>query len=183
MYDKESAIAVKPTTLAFWGTRSLLFQLMLIGAAVALPVAAHLGGAPVRWLLPMHWPVILAGLVFGWRGGATVGFISPFVSYLISGMPLPGILPAMTVELAAYGLIAGLCRERLMLNASVSVIAAIILGRIVFAITVLLTVTAGNGFGAYFQAALIPGIPATIAQIIMLPILARWWVKKASEQE
>jgi len=183
MYSKESVIAVKPSTLEFWGIRSLLFQALLVISAVALPVAAHLGGAPVRFLLPMHWPVILAGLVFGWRGGAAVGFLSPFASYLISGMPLPGILPAMTVELAAYGLIAGLCREKLSLNAFLSATIAIVLGRVLFALTVLLMVIPATGFGDYFKVAMIPGIPAAVGQIILIPLLAGWWVKKAQDRE
>ena len=183
MLSKESVVAVKPTTLEFWGIRSLSFQALLIIAAVALPVAAHLSGAPVRILLPMHWPVILAGLVFGWRGGAIVGFLSPFASYLISGMPLPGILPAMTAELAVYGLIAGLFREKFSANAFISVATAVVVGRIVFALIVLFTVTPSASFGSYFQAALVPGIPAAIAQIVFLPLIAGWWVKKAQGRE
>ena len=179
MHNKETAIAVKAPTLAFWGVRSIIMQSLLIVAAAALPAIAHLTGAPVRIILPMHWPVILAGLVFGWRGGALVGVLAPFASYLISGMPLPGIIPAMTVELGVYGLIAGLMREKFALNSFASVALAVIAGRLCFALTVLATVNAESSFGAYFQAALIPGIPAAIAQIIVLPILAGLWLKNA----
>lgn len=182
MRNKENAIAVATPTLTFWGVRSLIMQVLLIAAAAILPAIAHLSGAPVRILLPMHWPVILAGLVFGWRGGALVGLLAPVASYAISGMPLPGIIPAMTVELTVYGLVAGLMREKFALNGFLSVAIAVLIGRLFFAITVLISVTAATSFSAYFKAALVPGIPAAIIQILALPLLAKLWVKSAQDK-
>lgn len=182
MYNQnQPTISVKNTTLVFWGTKSLIFQVILVGAAVILPAVAHLSGAPVRILLPMHWPVILAGLVFGWRSGALVGLLSPSMSYLVSGMPLPAILPAMTVELFAYGFVAGLLREKLRFNPFLSVIPALIIGRIAFALTVYLGFAASGNYMQYFKAALLPGLFAALGQIILLPIIANWWVKKEQE--
>lgn len=177
----QPTMSVESTTLVFWGIKSLIFQALLIGAAVMLPAVAHLYGAPVRILLPMHWPVILAGLVFGWRSGALVGLLSPIASYLISGLPLPAILPAMTVELFAYGFVAGLLREKLRFNPFLSVILALIIGRIVFALTVYLGFAASGNYMQYFKAALLPGLFAAIGQIILLPIIANQWVKKTQE--
>ena len=175
---KIAAAEVKSRTLTFWGVRSLVFQLVLIGAAVALPVAAHLSGAPVRVLLPMHWPVLLAGLVYGWRGGALTGLLAPLVSYLISGMPYPAMLPAMTVELFAYGFIAGLLVEKFRFNSFLAVLVALVVGRFVFALTVLAGFGVSGNYLAYFQAALVPGLLAALGQIVVLPFVARWWVKK-----
>ena len=76
----ESGSAACATTLPAWRLRALLFQALLIVAAVVLPAVAHLSGAPVRILLPMHWPVLLAGLVYGWRGGGAVGLADPSAS-------------------------------------------------------------------------------------------------------
>ncbi len=181
MQNKETAIAVPAPTLTFWGARSIIMQILLVAAAALLPAIAHISGAPVRILLPMHWPVILAGLVFGWRGGAIVGLLAPIASNMISGMPFPGIIPAMTVELAVYGFVAGLLREKFAFNGFLSVIIAVLAGRLFFAATVLATVTAAGGFTTYFKAALIPGIPAAIIQIIALPILAKLWVTKSRD--
>lgn len=110
-----------------------------------------------------------------------VGLMAPLASNLLSGMPFPGIIPAMTIELGVYGLVAGLFREKFALNAFLSVALAVIAGRILFAITVLATVKAESSFGVYFTAALIPGIPAAIAQIISLPLISGWWVKRARD--
>jgi hypothetical protein len=90
MFNKiDSAIALSRPTLVLSGSQAIVFQTSLFGAAVILPVLAHWFNAPVRYLLPMHWPVILAGLVYGWRGGALTGLLAPSVSYLVSGFPLP----------------------------------------------------------------------------------------------
>lgn len=57
--------------------------------------------------MPMHLPVLLAGLLGGPIAGVIVGMASPLVSFTISGMPLAGSLPFMMLELAAYGFIGG----------------------------------------------------------------------------
>ena len=172
----ESVIALNKPTLTLSGVRAYVFQLLLIAAAVILPVVSHLSGAPVRFLLPMHWPVILAGLVYGWRAGVLTGALAPIVSYVLSGFPLPVILPSMTVELLTYGLVTGLLRELVRLNPFLSVAFALVLGRIVFVLSVLLGNSVTTNQLAYFQAALTPGMIAGVFQIALLPFLAKWWI-------
>jgi len=150
----ESVISLEKPTLVLSGVRAFLFQLLLVGVAVGLPVVAHLSGAPVRFLLPMHWPVILAGLVYGWRGGTVTGFLAPVVSYFFSGYPLPNILTSMTIELLVYGLVIGVLRERLHLNAFLAVAIALILGRIVFVLSVLMGYSGATNYMEYFKSAL-----------------------------
>lgn len=175
----ENTAAVRGrTTLASTGIRAFSVQGVLLAlAAFLLPAAAHLTGTPVRLVLPMHWPVILAGLVYGWRAGLLVGAAAPTVSYLLSGMPLPAVLPAMTLELAAYGFLAGLLRQRFHWNGFLCATAALAGGRLVF-----LAVAASAGvalptFSTYVKAAILPGLPAAVAQLVSLPPLAAWWVR------
>jgi niacin transporter len=166
------------TTLPGLGLRALAGELLLVAAAaVLLPSLAHTMGWPVRSFLPMHWPVILAGLVFGWRGGLIVGLLAPVSSYFISGMPLPHILPAMTVELAAYGGLAGLARQTLKWNAFASAALALVGGRLVFFITAIATGAAVPTPLAYASAAMAPGIWAALAQLVILPLVAMIWVQ------
>jgi len=165
----------KPT-LAFSGIRAFVFQFLLIAAAVLLPLISHVSGVPVQILLPMHWPVILAGLVYGWRAGFLTGALAPVVSYLLSGFPLPDILPSMTAELLTYGFVTGLLREHMRLNPFLSVSIALVLGRIVFVLSVLLANSAVTHYLEYVQAALTPGLFAAIFQIALLPFLANWWI-------
>ncbi|HBC45734.1 MAG TPA: hypothetical protein DCZ43_01670 [candidate division Zixibacteria bacterium] len=173
-----SEIAINRMTLSAWTVKSLVFQFLLTAAAVVLPSVAHLAGAPVRLLLPMHWPVILAAVVYGWRGGALVGAVSPIASYAISGYPLPMILPSMIAELFTYGLVIGLLRERLRLNSYLSVAIGLLTGRIVFIITAIVT---GGAIinSTYLTAAMLPGLAAAICQLALLPFVAQWWVSKS----
>lgn len=183
MHRQASAadIAQPPLTLPAWGTRALSLQaLLLISASFLLPAAAHLSGLPVRWLLPMHWPVLLVGLVYGWRSGLLVGLAAPGLSNLLSGMPLPVILPSMTVELAAYGLLAGLFRQTLRRGAFTSTAAALVGGRLVFVAIAVATGATKPTLPLYLQAALLPGIAAALAQLALLPLLASWWVRRGS---
>ena len=180
--NHNQTIALNKLTLAFWSTKSLLMQGLLVIAAVGLPSIAHLVGAPVRLLLPMHWPILLAGLVFGWRGGLLVGLLAPICSFAISGYPLPDILPAMTIELGGYGILTGFLKEKIHLNNFASIAIGLLAGRLVFIAAIF------AGFGGatpanshYFAAAMFPGLIAAVAQIITLPLLADWWIKTANK--
>jgi hypothetical protein len=151
---------------------------LLVAASVFLPAAAHLAALPVRLLLPMHWPVILVGLVYGWRSGGIVGLAAPSLSYLVSGMPYPVVLPAMTAELAAYGLLAGIFREGLRWNLFLATGLAVAGGRLVFLLVAVATGASGTSASEYARAALAPGFAAALAQVLVLPLVARWWVRR-----
>lgn len=151
--------------------------LLLLSAAWLLPAAAHAAGLPVRLLLPMHWPVLLAGLCYGWRSGLLVGLAAPGVSVLLSGHPSLAVLPAMTVELGCYGLLAGLGVQVLRLSRPAAVLLGTLGGRLVFIATVFATAGFTGAFLPYLQAAMLPGLPALVAQVLLLPILAKWWVE------
>jgi hypothetical protein len=169
---------IQSKTLSFWGTKALIYQTLLVGFAVGLPAIAHLTGAPVRFLLPMHWPVILAGLVYGWRGGLLTGLLAPSTNFLVTGFPLTNILPAMTVELAVYGFVSGYLREKVRLNIFASIAIALLLGRVSFMITVLFQADIATNYFQYLKSAMIPGLIAAVAQVLILPFIARWWINK-----
>lgn len=169
-------------TLPAWGIKAVSFQfILLLSAAFILPAVTHAIGLPVRWLLPMHWPVILAGLCYGWRSGAVIGIGAPIVSYLFSGMPPAFMLPSMAFELGVYGCLAGLSKEGFKLGNFASVIISLIGGRIAFLSVVLLTGAISLPFLQYLQTAMLPGLPAAVAQVALLPIIAKWWVGQSSD--
>jgi hypothetical protein len=172
-------VTARQATLPAWRVRALSIQgLLLAAAAFVLPAIAHVAGLPVRVLLPMHWPVLLVGLCYGWRSGLIVGLAAPSLSYLISGMPVPAIIPAMTLELATYGFLAGLFRGTLDLSRPLSTVLSILGGRVVFLAIAVTTGAIAAPLGAYLKAALIPGIPAALGQILLLPFAAAWWVRR-----
>lgn len=149
-------------------------QTGLIAAAILLPALCHLAGLPVRWILPMHWPALLAGLLYGWRGGLIVGVLSPISNYLITGYPLPPVLPAMTLEIAAYGFVSGWLRERFGWNGFAATGTAVAVGRAVFIATVFLTAGYSGAFGEYLLAAMIPGIVAGVLQVGVMGVVGMW---------
>jgi len=166
-------------TLPASGLRAVSVQgLLLFSAAFVLPAIAHLTGVPVRTFLPMHWPVLLVGLCYGWRSGALVGLAAPSASFLISGMPLPAMIPAMTVELALYGFLAGFFRETMRRGLPLSTVLALAGGRVAFVAVVAATGAVNVPLSQYLGAALLPGLPAAIAQSALLPLAAAWWVRR-----
>ena len=130
-------------------------------------------------LLPMHLPVLLCGLLCGWKYGGLVGFVLPLLRYVLFGMP--PIFPtgiAMAFELAAYGIIAGFLYSRSRWQCVVSLyrslIAAMIGGRIVWGIVrVLLTGVGGEPFTwqVFLSGAFLTAIPGIILQLVFIPVL------------
>jgi niacin transporter len=157
--------------------------LLLVASALLLPAVAHLMEIPVRILLPMHWPVILAGLCYGWRSGLLVGLASPAVSYLLSGMPPPAILAAMTLELAAYGFLAGFFCETVRLGRWPATALALIGGRLLFVAAATASGAIAGPILEYLKAALVPGLPAALAQLLLLPPIAGWWVGREQRRQ
>ncbi|HOX23491.1 MAG TPA: ECF transporter S component [Elusimicrobiales bacterium] len=171
------AIETQKTMLDWRGRRAALLQTGLATVAIILPSLCHLWNAPVKVFLPIHWPVLLAGLVYGWRSGLIIGLLSPLVSFAISGMPGIASLPAMCLEIGAYGFAAGFAKENLKLNDYAALLGAIVAGRIVYALAIISLFHAPL---SYAIAALIPGLFAAVAQIALLPTLSKRWTKNKS---
>ena len=94
-------------------TGTLTGTALLLAMGVVLPIVFHafpLGG---RIFLPMHLPALVAGLVLGPVAGLIVGAGSPVLSMLLTGRPTVPYMIPMLLELATYGLVAGLVRARL----------------------------------------------------------------------
>ena len=158
-------------------TRGMLALGILTVATVVLPPVCHIAGVPVRWVLPMHWPVVLAALVYGWRGGAVVGVLAPLLSYVLSGYPLPPKIPPMTIELMAYGALIGIFREKLRFNGFMATGLGLVIGRLLFLGVILATAANEVPFGQYLMVAMVPGLLGAGLQTALLPPLAAKWVK------
>lgn len=147
--------------------RRVLLGMMVVTAAVALPEVCHLLGRALgvqtalgEWLLPMHLPVMLAGMMGGPVTGLVCGVISPLASSALTGMPLPHMLPFMMVELAVYGLCAGLLR-RTRVPAFLQVVLVQVAGRAVRAVVLAVAI---YGFG-------FTGLPMAV---IWTSVVAGW---------
>ena len=160
--------------------RKLLIALLSVVAAVALPQICHYIGVLTgtganlgAMLLPMHIPVLLAGFYGGAVVGATAGIISPLISFAISGMPSAALLPFMIIELAVYGLVAGVLSKKNM-NAVLKTVIVLLSGRIAGALAVLTSIYAfGNEKLAITSAYMfiVEGIIGTLIQLVVIPFV------------
>ena len=136
-------------------------------------------------LSPMHFPVLICGMVCGPQYGALVGFICPLLRSVLFGMPrmFPNAV-GMAFELCTYGFVSGLMLARFKEKDTkaiyISLITAMIAGRIVWGIAqfIMLGMTGGAfTFQAFLAGALLNAIPGIIAQLILIPILVRALLK------
>ncbi len=146
-----------------------------IAIGIILPMVAHvIGQGPV--ILPMHIPVILAGFVLNAPFAVIVGIITPILSSIMTGMPiLFPVLPFMIFELATYGLVTSLLYRRLKLNVYVSLIGAMLTGRIVATIVVWVLinfffVTLPNPI-VWMTGVVTTGLPGIAIQLLLIPVI------------
>jgi len=123
----------------------------------------------------MHLPVMLAGMLWGHWVGLACGMVSPVISFFLTGMPGVALLPFMTVELAVYGLSAGLLR-RTNLPSLAQVVLTQVAGRIARA-AVLAVAIYGFGFDrlpiSIVWTSIAAGIAGIAIQWAVLPFAAR----------
>ena len=159
--------------------RNLVRAAVCLAAALLLPFLTgqipQIGSA----LCPMHIPILLAGFLCGPGWAAAAGLIAPPLRYLLFGMP--PLFPtgvAMSFELAAYGLAAGLlyrCFRGRRGEFYLSLIPAMLAGRLVWgAVRALLSGVADAPFtwGAFWAGAFVNAVPAIILHILIIPPLA-----------
>lgn len=168
-------------TLKLTRTKEAVFAAVFTALAVYTPMLVHhFGGAAAgRIFLPMPFFVLAAGLLFGWRAGFVTGLISPILSFLISGMPMAIILPFITVQLCAYGFVAGNLKERF--NGWISLAGALLAGMLASGIAVLLF--SKMNAAAYVFSALKDGWIGIAIQFAALPILAYFLKKYLADEK
>ena len=126
-------------------------------------------------LCPLHIPVLICGFVCGWPWGLAVGSIAPLLRSLILGMP--PIFPTavcMAFELAAYGLVAGLMYKLLPRKKPyiyLSLIIAMIVGRLVWGTAMAVCLGGGFTFTAFIAGAFTNAIPGIIVQLVIVPLV------------
>ncbi len=145
---------------------------LLLATGVIFPFVFHQFGIAGRIFLPMHIPVFLAGLILGPWAGLLVGALSPGLSAMITGMPPTALAIPMTPELAVYGLISGLLFRGSRTSLYVSLVGAMIAGRIVWCLMAV-AIAPLLGFPGrtltVVLAALMVGWPGIIIQLLFVP--------------
>ena len=155
--------------------RNLVFSGVLLALGMVLPLLTGQIKEIGDSLLPMHLPVLLCGLVCGWRFGLPVGLMLPFLRSFIFGMP--PLYPQavwMACELAAYGAVAGLLYSLIRTRGRVyiALVGAQLAGRVVWGIVkALLLGLKGSAFtfSAFIAGGFVDAFPGILLQILLLP--------------
>lgn len=177
-----------------WKTKTVAAVLAVI-AAVALPQALHylgavtnLGTALGETFLPMHIAIFLVGFFAGGWAGLAAGLVSPAISFALTlaiGRPMPTaqMLPFMMIELAVYGLTAGLL-ARTKVPTVVSLLIAQIAGRGVRALALVIGIylfSAPMNISVIWTS-IVAGLPGLILQWLFVPLFVFYVEKKAKHE-
>lgn len=159
--------------------KKLILAAMFIAAGMVLPFFTGQIPQIGSMMLPMHIPVLLCGLICGWRYGAAVGMALPLMRSVIFGMPpLYPVAIAMTFELATYGLVIGLLyassRWQCIVALYRSMIVAMLAGRAVWGIAQIMLLGMGDNaftWQMFMSGAFLNAVPGIIIQLILIPAI------------
>lgn len=161
-----------------FSVKKLVFCALCIAFCTVLPMAFHAIPNAGATFCPMHIPVFLCGLACGWPWGFVCGLVGPLISGLTTGMPAAAILPVMTVELSAYGLISGLLMhfvrtQSVYADIFASMIPAIITGRIFAGLSAAFVFGSQSitSVSAWLTTYFVTNLPGTAIQLVLLPLL------------
>lgn len=159
-------------------TKRLALAALFLAMGLTLPFLTGQIPQIGNLLLPMHIPVLVCGLICGWKYGGVIGLILPPMRYLLFGAPPFPNNVAMACELAAYGALVGLLyarsRRKGVVSLYRSLIAAMLGGRIVWGAAMIAIIgAAGKSFtwAAFLTSAFFNAIPGIVLQLVFIPAL------------
>ena len=157
-------------------TQQLTLAGLVLAIGLILPSLFHAVPNAGKVFLPMHLPVLMAGLLLDPMYALAVGILTPVLSNLMTGMPptFP-ILPIMVCELAAYGLFASILKHKAKLHYMVALILSMLLGRIVGGLVAFVMTKA---FALqlppphiWIWGSITTGLPGIVIQLILIPAI------------
>ena len=158
-------------------TKNMIVAAMCAALCVILPMAFHAIPNAGSIFLPMHIPVLLCGFMCGWPYGLCCGILGPVLSSALTSMPPAAILPSMACELAVYGLVTGFLFPRVRTrsrtaNTYISLLSAMLCGRVVYGILNALIFQAGSySMEIWLAAAFTTALPGIAVQLVVIPAL------------
>lgn len=164
--------------------KKIVLTALFIALGLTLPMITANVPMIGNMLLPMHFPIIICGLICGAGYGALAGVITPLLRSFIFGMPpLFPIATAMAFELAAYGAVAGLVYVVIQKSKG-SVYPALIIsmlsGRAVWGVvTFILFRMMGKTLTLqmFIAGAFTNAVPGIVGQLIIIPVLMYYLAK------
>ncbi|KAJ51286.1 thiamine transporter ThiT [Clostridium tetanomorphum] len=158
-------------------TKDLVKASLFLALGLIIPYIFHLTGIAGNILLPMHIPVLLCGFISGERCGLIIGFITPIMNSVLTGMP--PIYPtaiSMAFELAAYGWIAGYTFRKKNYNIYTSLVLSMIIGRFISGFANYMFLTFGGKMfilKIFMINAFVKPIWGILIQLVIIPIIVK----------
>ncbi len=156
---------------------NLTIAAMCLALAMLLPFITGQIPSIGNMLCPMHIPVFLCAFFCTWKWAAVVGFSAPLLRFMIAGVPHMPMGIAMCFELATYGIVASILYKVLPKRKAsiyIALIAAMILGRVVWGIGRLLisgVTSMPFTWQLFIGGAFLEAIPGIVIQLILVPII------------
>lgn len=158
-------------------TKKMILSGLFIAMGLILPMIFHTVNLSGSIFSPMHLPVMLGGFLLGPVYGAAIGFITPILSSVLTGMPpLMPIMPMMALELLGYGFMTGLLFTKTK-KIYISLILSIVFGRLcsmVGAFILSLTLAPQISPIPYVVSGVVNGLPGIAIQLIVIPALVKF---------
>jgi len=157
--------------------KKMVYTAFLVALGVVLPMAFHSIPNAGSIYLPIHIPALLCGIICGFPYGLACGIITPLLSSLLTGMPPTAFLLPMICELAVYGAISSILMrfvrtKNTYVNVIISLIGAMLAGRIVYGILNALIFRVGNySMQIWMVSAFVTALPGIMIQLIIIPII------------
>ncbi|MBR6807458.1 MAG: ECF transporter S component [Clostridia bacterium] len=156
----------------------MVLSAMFLALAYVLPFLTGQIPEVGSMLCPMHIPVILCGFICGPTWALAIGATAPLLRSLTLHMPpLFPTAVCMALELAAYGVVAGIMHKALPQKKPyvyLSLVISMLVGRLVWG-TAMFVCTGINGgaftFSAFIAGAFTNALPGIIVQIVLIPVL------------
>lgn len=159
-------------------TKNLVLMAIFLALGLLLPFLAGQIPQIGNMLLPMHFPVLICGIVCGWQYGLGLGLVLPILRFFLFGMPpLYPIGIAMAFEMAVYGAVIGLVYRLLPQKPAsvyIALVTAMLSGRIVWgSAQVILLGLAGSAFTweLFIAGAFLNAVPGIVLQIVFVPAI------------
>lgn len=158
-------------------TYKLVLAALFLNMGLVLPFLTGQVPQIGNMLLPMHLPVFLCAFICGWQYGGAVGLIVPVFRSFIFGMPVlyPNAI-AMSVELAVYGLVAGLIYQLMkkhnVLTVYTALLPAMLLGRVAWGAAQLILLGIKSSvftWQMFLAGAFVNAIPGIVLQLVLIP--------------
>lgn len=155
-------------------TRKTVYAAVILALSIAIPAIFHFTALPGNIFLPMHLPVLVGGLLLGPVYGLIIGMLAPILNFFLTNMPPVPMLYIMIFELGAYGFFTGLLYKKSN-RLFISLLASLVIGRIVAAIIVFILVQTMTGFDAnplvWFTGSFVKSFPGIAIQLILVPLI------------